>query len=149
VLLGDLTCARRRAIDQLRFGIRLDVELQRKIRRNQVEDGAKPKGMLVADLTALPPDARLIDLVGGVVLCPSLEVGRERKIGIVERKDLVVAAEDDVALEPVDLPGEALLERGPRRIGAVVTSEPVAVHRHVVCCSVRRHTRQDDPLEAT
>src|SRR5437764_12621923 len=103
--------------------------------------------MLVTDLAVRAPYAPFVDLVGGVGSRPSFEVGGERKVRVVQREDLVVAAEDDVALEPVDPVRQALLERGTGRFGAVVTTESVAVHGEPVCRSSGHDGGQDDPTQ--
>ena len=64
--------------------------------------------------------------------CPTLEVRAQGEVRIVQRKDLVITAEDDVAFEPLDLLCEALLERGAGGFGPVLAPESVPKDRDVV-----------------
>jgi hypothetical protein len=83
--------------------------------------------VLVADVTLLVTDMRDLDLVGAMVLGPPHAVRGQREVGIVQAEDLLVGAYGDVALEALDLVGEALLERRSRTLRAVAGPESVCV----------------------
>jgi hypothetical protein len=85
--------------------------------------------MLVTDLTLLVSDTSFLDFVSPVLACPTVQIRAESEIRIVHGEHLVVAAQDDVAFETLDLAPQALLERGTGGLRAVVTSETVAVDR--------------------
>jgi len=115
-------------------GVRLDLELERRVGRRALKQLVEQQRALVARSAVSVAEPARADLRRGALVGPTGQRRGDLEKRVVQQHELAVAGQAAVRLEAVEWPLECAGERRGRRVGAVGAAEAVGVKR-------RRHHR--------
>jgi len=127
----DLAGALGRPAGEVVVGVRLDVQLEREVARDDLQHLLQPHRVLVAGFPGVVGEMRGDDFLRASLVRPTADVRRVGQDRVVQGEDVVVARQHDVGLDPVHASDQRAIECAPRRLRTVVAPEAMRVNWQV------------------